>query len=67
MLQYFFSPSGVRSFAKQNSLENMKLFSIGETTSGELRNYTKGKIFTSEDNNLTSIFELIRKEAWSND
>lgn len=63
----FFSPSGVRSFAKQNSLENMKLFSIGETTSGELRNYTKGKIFTSEDNNLTSIFELIRKEVWSND
>lgn len=61
----FFSPSGVRSFAKQNSLENMKLFSIGETTSGELRNYTKENIFTSEGNNLASIFELIRRETGS--
>ncbi len=58
----FFSPSGVRSFAKRNSLEGMKLFSIGETTSGELRNYTQQYIFTSEENTLTSIFELIRKE-----
>ncbi|CAM2930169.1 uroporphyrinogen-III synthase [Chryseobacterium flavum] len=61
----FFSPSGVRSFAKQNSLEDMMLFSIGETTSGELRNYTKEKIFTSEDNNLTSVFELIKREIGS--
>lgn len=58
----FFSPSGVRSFAKQNSLKDMKLFSIGETTSGELRNYTQERIFTSEENTLTSIFELIRNE-----
>lgn len=58
----FFSPSGVRSFARRNSLEGMKLFSIGETTSGELRNYTQEAIFTSEENTLTSIFELIRKE-----
>lgn len=58
----FFSPSGVRSFAKLNSLEGMKIFSIGETTSGELRKYTKEKIFTSEENNLASIFELIKKE-----
>ncbi|MGN7865441.1 uroporphyrinogen-III synthase [Chryseobacterium sp. 22458] len=58
----FFSPSGVRSFARRNSLEGMKLFSIGETTSGELRNYTQKAIFTSEENTLTSIFELIRKE-----
>ncbi|AZA81547.1 uroporphyrinogen-III synthase [Chryseobacterium lactis] len=58
----FFSPSGVRSFAKRNSLEDMKLFSIGETTSGELRNFTQKQIFTSEENTLTSIFELIRRE-----
>ncbi|PQA94515.1 uroporphyrinogen-III synthase [Chryseobacterium shigense] len=58
----FFSPSGVRSFAKLNSLEGMKIFSIGETTSSELRKYTKGKIFTSEENNLASIFGLIKKE-----
>ncbi|MBF6646551.1 uroporphyrinogen-III synthase [Chryseobacterium indologenes] len=61
----FFSPSGVRSFARRNSLEGMTLFSIGETTSGELRNYTQEKIFTSEENTLTSIFELIRKELGS--
>lgn len=58
----FFSPSGVRSFARRNSLEGMTLFSIGETTSGELRNYTQKEIFTSEENTLTSIFELIRRE-----
>ncbi|SEH35152.1 uroporphyrinogen-III synthase [Chryseobacterium culicis] len=61
----FFSPSGVRSFARRNSLEDMKLFSIGETTSGELRNYTKEEIFTSEENTLASVFELIRKEIRS--
>lgn len=58
----FFSPSGVRSFAKLNSLEGMKIFSIGETTSGELRKHTTEEIFTSEENNLASIFELIKKE-----
>lgn len=57
----FFSPSGVRSFAKQNSLENMNLFSIGETTSGELRNYTQEKIFTSESNDLVSVLDMIVK------
>ncbi|WP_080777546.1 uroporphyrinogen-III synthase [Chryseobacterium phocaeense] len=58
----FFSPSGVRSFAKLNSLEGMKIFSIGETTSGELRRHTATEIFTSEENNLASIFGLIKKE-----
>lgn len=58
----FFSPSGVRSFAKLNSLGEMKIFSIGETTSGELRKHTSREIFTSEENNLISIFELIKKE-----
>ncbi|MBO9692738.1 uroporphyrinogen-III synthase [Chryseobacterium sp.] len=61
----FFSPSGVRSFAKRNSLEGMKLFSIGETTSVELRNYTQDRIYTSEGNTLISVFELIRKEIRS--
>ncbi|ROH95915.1 uroporphyrinogen-III synthase [Chryseobacterium daecheongense] len=62
----FFSPSGVRSFAKHNSLEGMKLFSIGETTTGELEKYTKEKIFTSEGKNLHSILEIIRKEMSNN-
>jgi uroporphyrinogen-III synthase len=59
----FFSPSGVRSFAEQNSLEEMILFSIGETTSNELRKYTQKKIFTSEGNSLISILDLIRREV----
>ncbi|MDH6251770.1 uroporphyrinogen-III synthase [Chryseobacterium sp. H1D6B] len=59
----FFSPSGVRSFAKQNSLEGIIPFSIGETTSNELRKYTQKKIFTSDGNSLASILELIRREA----
>lgn len=58
----FFSPSGVRSFAKLNSLEGMKIFSIGQTTSNEVRKYTTGDIFTSEENTLASIFGLIKKE-----
>lgn len=58
----FFSPSGVRSFAKLNSLEGMKIFSIGETTSNELRKHTTEEIFTSEENNLSSVFGLIKKE-----
>ncbi|MFP3591857.1 uroporphyrinogen-III synthase [Chryseobacterium sp. SIMBA_038] len=62
----FFSPSGVRSFANQNSLEGMTLFSIGETTSNELRKYTQEKIYTSAGNSLVSIFELIRKTVKNN-
>ncbi|MDF2934117.1 MAG: uroporphyrinogen-III synthase [Chryseobacterium sp.] len=58
----FFSPSGVRSFAKNNSLENTVLFSIGETTSKELRKFSSNPIFTSEDNTLASVFDLIRRK-----
>ncbi|MCQ9635235.1 uroporphyrinogen-III synthase [Chryseobacterium sp. WG14] len=57
----FFSPSGVRSFAKQNSLEDMTLFSIGETTSRELRKYTKEKIYTSEGNSLVSVLNMVQE------
>lgn len=62
----FFSPSGVRSFAKHNSLEGMKLFSIGETTSGELEKYAQQRVFTSEGKSLISILELIKKEIKNN-
>jgi len=58
----FFSPSGVRSFAKQNFFQDMMLFSIGETTSNELKKLTSKHIFTSEGNNLLSVLKLIRKE-----
>ena len=58
----FFSPSGVRSFAKKNSFEEMILFSIGETTSKEIKNFTSEQIFTSQKNTLASILELMRNE-----
>lgn len=63
----FFSPSGVRSFAKQNSLENMIPISIGETTSRELRKHTSELVLTSEGNTLLSVFKLIRKEILNKD
>lgn len=55
----FFSPSGVRSFAKFNSLEGMTLFSIGETTEKELKKFTKNKIITSKESNLDDLLKLI--------
>jgi uroporphyrinogen-III synthase len=56
----FFSPSGVRSFAKNNFLEHMVLFSIGETTSKELRKHTKSEIFTSKKNTLSNLLLVIK-------
>lgn len=56
----FFSPSGVRSFAKNNSLENVILFSIGETTSKEVRKHTRSEIFTSPENTLLNILSVIK-------
>ncbi|MPT30588.1 MAG: uroporphyrinogen-III synthase [Chryseobacterium sp.] len=59
----FFSPSGVRSFAKFNNLENMKIFSIGKTTTSELQKLTDNKIITSSKNTLADILNLILKES----
>ena len=58
----FFSPSGVRSFAKFNSLDAKKLFSIGETTENELKKYTKDSIITSKESNLDDLLQLISAE-----
>ncbi|WP_027381031.1 uroporphyrinogen-III synthase [Chryseobacterium daeguense] len=58
----FFSPSGVRSFAKQNSFDGLMLFSIGETTSKEIKKYTSKQTFTSQENTLASILELMQNE-----
>ena len=55
----FFSPSGVRSFAKFNSLDNMILFSIGETTENEIKKFTKNSIITSKESNLDDLLKLI--------
>lgn len=62
----FFSPSGVRSFAKHNSLEDSTLFSIGETTSAELKKLTDKPIITSEEQNLKSLLLLINKKFEAN-
>ena len=55
----FFSPSGVRSFAKFNSLENIKIFSIGETTEKEIRKFTTNPVITSKESNLDDLLTLI--------
>lgn len=58
----FFSPSGVRSFAEFNSLDNLKLFSIGQTTEKELKKFTKNRIFTSKESNLEDLLNIIIKQ-----
>jgi uroporphyrinogen-III synthase len=55
----FFSPSGVRSFAKLNSLEGKTLFSIGETTENELRKWTKNNIITSKESSMSDLLKLV--------
>lgn len=57
----FFSPSGVRSFAEHNTLEGKMLFSIGETTTGELRKYTDSMVHTGVENNLDGLLKRIRE------
>ena len=56
----FFSPSGVRSFAKNNAFGNCKIYSIGETTSDEVRKYTENEIITSQENSLADVLELMK-------
>ena len=58
----FFSPSGVRSFAKLHSFEGKKLFAIGETTANEIKNYTESKIIVSDKNNLDDLLNRIKQE-----
>ena len=59
----FFSPSGVRSFAKFNGLDDLKIFSIGKTTTSELKKLTENKIITSCKNTLADLLNLISKDA----
>lgn len=57
----FFSPSGVRSFAKHNSLDQYLLFSIGETTESEIKKFTKNEVITSSESNMDDLLSLIAK------
>ncbi len=55
----FFSPSGVRSFTKFNSLDKLLIFSIGATTTEEIENFTKKPVITSKESNLEDLLRLI--------
>lgn len=55
----FFSPSGVRSFVKYNKLDQKTIFSIGETTSNEIKNWTNTEIITSPENTVSDLLMLI--------
>ena len=59
----FFSPSGVRSFVKNNSLEGLTIFSIGKTTEKELKNYTDKEIYTSKNASLDEVLTLIKDHS----
>lgn len=58
----FFSPSGVRSFAKYNSLTELKIFSIGDTTASEIKKFTDKPIITSKESNIDDLLSLIAQE-----
>lgn len=57
----FFSPSGVRSFIKYNSLEGRKIFSLGNTTSQEVKKHTENRIYTSRESSFEDMLDLILK------
>ncbi len=58
----FFSPSGVRSFVKNNKLDYQHIFSIGETTSAEIALHTSKHIHTARQNDLSGVLQLIQLE-----
>lgn len=55
----FFSPSGVRSFMKENKNRGKIFFSIGEITTQELYQYKK-KVVTSQENRIEDLLNLIK-------
>ncbi len=55
----FFSPSGVRSFIAENSIDNKILFTIGHTTQNELEKHTHLPIYASEESNFQDLMEVI--------
>ena len=56
----FFSPSGVNSFLKKNTIENQVCFCIGTTTADALSDYTK-QIILCEKPIITSVLEKVVK------
>lgn len=56
----FFSPSGVKSFLENNSLDNKMCFCIGNTTSKALENRTKNIVIASQPTVENVITEVIK-------
>lgn len=56
----FFSPSGVRSFMRNNTLKQKTLFAIGQTTAKEIEKYTFQPIYISKENHLEDLLMIIR-------
>lgn len=58
----FFSPLGVKSYLENNPiLPETTIFTIGKTTSDEVKIHTKNKIITAEIPTLESVVETINK------
>lgn len=57
----FFSPSGVRSFCKNNAIGNTKVYALGETTAMAVQQYTPNKIRLSPNNQLKELLSLIKE------
>lgn len=56
----FFSPLGASSYLKNNTLSpETTVFSVGKTTSGEFKTYTKNKTITAEVPTLESVIQSI--------
>ena len=53
----FFSPSGVKSYIQQNSLQNKIAFCIGKTTAQEAQKHTKN-IQISKETSIESLIEM---------
>ncbi|HAY3550797.1 uroporphyrinogen-III synthase [Elizabethkingia meningoseptica] len=56
----FFSPSGVESFMKNNTIVKEKLFAIGETTAKSLKSFTDKNIIKSEHETLEDLLRVIK-------
>lgn len=56
----FFSPSGVQSFLKKNSIGESSAICIGKTTANEAKKYSKN-VIQSFQNSIESVVELALK------
>lgn len=62
----FFSPSGVKSFVRNNHLEGKEIFAIGNTTANEIRKHTTQPIHISEENNLEDLLIKLQEVVLKN-